>query len=104
MIMEDYMHTFYRKSSQRITEGDTRRLKVLFAHDQGIENFRISPDGVYLVYNSYIYSSDQLEEILLKNGFNEEKEKKRGFLMKHIRHLAESNKESFGDRTPHCCG
>jgi len=102
--MEDYMHTFYRKSSQRITEGDTRRLNALFAHHQGIENLRISPEGVYLVYNSYIYTSDQLEEILLKNGFSEKQEKKEGFLVKQIQHLAESNNKSFGDRKPKCCG
>jgi len=102
--MENYMLTFYRKSSHLITEGDTKRLSGLFAHDRGIENFRISPDGVYMEYNAHIYSSDRLEEMLLKNGFSEEKEKKGGFLMRQIQHLADSNKKSFGDRKPDCCG
>ncbi len=102
--MEDYLNTFYHKSSHLITESDRRRLSALFAHDKGIDNFRISPDGVYLEYNTYIYSSDQLEDILLKNGFTEEKESKQGFLSKQIRHLAESNKLTFGNRKPDCCG
>lgn len=103
-IMENYINTLYRKSSQRITEGDSSRLSALFANDQGIENFRISPDGVYLEYNSYIYSSNQLEDILHNYGFGEEKEKKEGFLKRQIQHLAENNKNSFGNRTPDCCG
>jgi hypothetical protein len=45
-----------------------------------------------------------LEEILLKNGFTEEKELKQGFLTKHIKHLADSNKLTFGNRKPDCCG
>ena len=102
--MEDYMHTFYRNSSHQITESDTRRLSALFAHDKGIENFRISQDGIYLDYNTYIYSLKQIEEILDNNGFKETREKKPGFIMKQIRHLADSNKKTFGDRKPDCCG
>ena len=102
--MEDYLNTFYHKSSHLITESDRRRLSALFVRDKGIDNFRISPDGVYLEYNSYIYSPDKLEEILLKNGFTEEKELKQGFLTKHIKHLADSNKLTFGNRKPDCCG
>jgi hypothetical protein len=102
--MEEYVNTFYHKSSHLITESDRRRLSALFVHDMGIDNFRISPDGVYLEYNSYIYSPDQLEKILLKNGFTEAKEPKHGFLSKHIRHLADSNNKTFGNRNPDCCG
>lgn len=102
--MEDYMHTFHRYSSHQITESDTRRLSALFAHDKGIENFRISPEGIYLEYNTYIYSLKQIEEILDKNGFKETREKIPGFFMKQIRHLADSNKKTFGDRKPDCCG
>ena len=102
--MEDYLNTFCHKSSHLITESDRRRLSALFVHDKGIDNFRISPDAVYLEYNSYIYSPDQLEDILMKNGFTEKQEPKHGFLSKHIRHLAESNKETFGNRKPDCCG
>ena len=102
--MEDYIHTFYRNSSRQITDSDTRRLSALFALDRGIENFRISPEGIYLEFNTYIYSSKQIGEILDDNGFNETKEKKPGFLMKQIRNLAESNQRTFGDRKPDCCG
>jgi len=102
--MEDYLNTLYHKSSHEITESDRRRLSALFAHDKGIDSFQISPDGVYLEYNSYIYSSDQLEDILLKNGFTEAKEPKQGFLSRQIRHLADSNKQTFGNRKPDCCG
>ena len=101
--MEDYLNTFYHKSSHLITESDRRRLSALFVQDRGIDNFRISPDGVYLEYNSYIYSSDQLEDILLKNGFTEAKEPKQGFLSRQIRHLADSNTKNFGNRKPDCC-
>jgi hypothetical protein len=101
--MEDYMHTFSRKSSGSVNENDIRRLHALFEHDKGIENFRISPDGIYLEYNSYLYSLNQIEEILYKNGFKEHIEKKHGFFMTQIRNLAESNKKTFGDRKPDCC-
>lgn len=102
--MEDYIKTSYQKSSHPITESESRRLSSLFAHDTGIENFRVSPEGIYLEYNSYIYSSDQLEQILQNNGFTKEKEPRQGFIMKQIRHLADSNKKTYGDRTPDCCG
>ena len=98
--MEDYMHTFYRNSSHQITERDTRGLSELFAHDWGIENFRISPEGIYLEFNTYIYSLKQIEEILDNNGFGETREKKPGYFMKQVRHLAESNKKTFDDRIP----
>lgn len=103
-IMENYINTLYRKSSQRITEGDSSRLSALFANDQGIENFRISTESIYLEYSTYIYSLKQIEDILDKNGFRETREKKPRFFMKQIRHLADSNKRTFGDRKPDCCG
>lgn len=97
------MHTFNRKSSGSINKSDIRRLRVLFEHDKGIENFRISPDGIYLEYNTYVYSLSQIEEILNKNGFRESIEKKHGFFMTQIQNLAESNKKTYGDRKPDCC-
>ena len=98
--MEDYIHTFYRNSSHQLTESDTRRISAVFAHDRGIENFRISTEGIYLEFNTYIYSLKQIEEIPDTNDFRETREKKPGFFMKRIRHLAESNKKTFDDRIP----
>lgn len=97
------MHTFNRKSSGSINESDVRRLRALFEHDKGIENFRISPDSIYLEYNTYLYSSNQIDKILHTYGFRERMEKKHGFFMTQIRNLAESNKKTYGNRKPDCC-
>ena len=102
--MEDYINIIYREPSHQITESDTGRLSTFFSNDKGIENFRISPEGIYLEYNTYIYSLKQIEDFLDKNGFRETREKKPRFFMKQIRHLADSNKRTFGDRKPDCCG
>lgn len=102
--MEDYIKIIYREPSHQITESDTRSLSTLFANDKGIENFRISMEDIYLEYSTYIYSLKQIEDILDKNGFRETREKKPRFFMKQIRHLADSNKRTFGDHKPDCCG
>lgn len=101
--MEDYIQTTYYKFPRLIKENDKKKLFVLFEHDKGIENFNITPDGIFLEFNSYIYTLDQLEEILNNNGFPKQKEKKSGFMIKQINNLAESNKRTFGDQKLSCC-
>ncbi|MGW8314130.1 MAG: hypothetical protein ACWGNV_00910 [Bacteroidales bacterium] len=101
--MENYIQSLYRASHRPITENDTGKLSALFAHDRGIENFRISPDGIYLEYNTYLYSAGQLEKMLDDQGFGETKARRPGFLSRQIRYLAESNKTTYGDHKPDCC-
>ena len=101
--MEDYIQTAYYKFSGQITESEIKRLYVLFEQDKGIENFNITPDGIFLEFNSYVYSLDQLEEILYSNGFPKQEEIKARLLMKQINHLAESNKKIYRDGKPSCC-
>ncbi len=102
--MENYMHSLTLGSSRQIGEVETRRLSGLLSRDKGIENFRITPEGIYLEYNTYLYSQNQVEEILSKNGFSKKVERKPGFLKRQIRNIGASNKQTYGDRNPHCCG
>lgn len=101
--MENYVNTYYRESSRLITDNELGRLSALFGHDRGIENFRITPEGIYLEFNIYIYSPEKLTKLLNTNGFSARMEKKEGFFAKRIRSLAESNEKAFGGRTPNCC-
>ncbi len=101
--MEDYIHTMNYRFSRLIKESDIKKLEALFENDKGIENFNIEPDGIFLEFNSYIYSQDQLEKILIDNGFSKHEEKKYGFLMKQINNLAASNRKTYGDSKPSCC-
>jgi hypothetical protein len=41
---------------------DIHRLSVLFEHETGIESFRVLPENIYLEYDSYLYSPEQIEE------------------------------------------
>lgn len=101
--MEDYLHTIYLKSSDIIDDDDIEKFSALLQHEKGVESFRISSEGVYLEYNAYLYTQSQTEEILCKNGFRKKKDQRSGFVMKRIRNLAESNKKTYGNRTPDCC-
>jgi hypothetical protein len=101
--MENYIHTIYLKSSDMLREGAIESLSVLLYHDKGIENYRISSDGVYLEYNTYLYTQDQIEDILYRNGFKKRKDRRLGFIRRQIRNLAESNKKTYGNRKPDCC-
>lgn len=101
--MEDYIHTISHRSSQELTGEDIKRFRALLEPNKGIENLQISPDNIYLEYNPYIYSSQQVEEILYNNGFRIRKEKKPGFLKRQLLSLADSNRKTFGDRKPDCC-
>jgi len=101
--MEEYIHTIYLQSSGLLNDDETERLSALFRMDRGIENFRISAEGVYLEYNTYLYSQIQIEELLLKNGFRAKKERRSGFAWRQIRNLAESNKKTYGNKKTDCC-
>ena len=52
--MEDYMHTICLKSSELLNDDEIERLSALLKYKKGLENFRISSDGVYLEYNAII--------------------------------------------------
>jgi hypothetical protein len=101
--MEEYIHTIHLKSSELLNDDQIERLSALFEVDKGIENFQISADGVYLEYNTYLYSQKQLEEILLKNGFSKKIDPQPGFVSRQISNLAESNKKTYGNHKPDCC-
>lgn len=101
--MENYMHTIYLKSSELLNDEQIERLSALFEVDKGIENFQISANGVYLEYNTYLYSQIQLEEILLKNGFSKKKDRRLGFVRRQIKNLAKSNKKTYGSQKLDCC-
>jgi len=101
--MEDYIHTIYIKSSDILRKDVIESLSALLKRDKGIDNFRISPDGVYLEYNTYVYSQNQLEQILNRNGFKIRKDQRLGFIRRQIRNLATSNKKTYGNRKPDCC-
>jgi len=101
--MEDYIHTIYLKSTVLLKEDEIERISVLLEADSGIENFRISTDGVYLEYNTYLYSQNQIEELISGLGFNKKKKWKPGFVRRQIMNLAESNKKTYGNRRLNCC-
>lgn len=101
--MEDYIHTINLRSSELINDDQIERLSALFELDKGIENFQISTDGVYLEYNTYIYSQIQIEETLRRYGFRKKIDRSQGFLSRQIRNLAESNKKTYGNHKPDCC-
>jgi len=101
--MEEYIHSLYLGSSDLLKDDKIESLSALLELDKGIENFKISTDGVYLEYNTYLYSQIQLEEILLKNGFRKKKDRQPGFVRRQIINLAESNKKTYGNQKPDCC-
>jgi hypothetical protein len=101
--MEDYMHTIYLKSSEILNDDEIESLSALLKYNKGIENFRISSDGIYLEYNTYLYSQIQIEEILLKTGFRKKKDRRLGFFRRQITNLAKSNKKTYGNQKLDCC-
>jgi hypothetical protein len=101
--MENYMHTIYLKSSEILNDDEIESLSTLLKSNKGIENFRISFDGIYLEYNSYLYSQIQIEEILFKTGFRKKKDRRLGFVRRQIKNLAKSNKKTYGSQKLDCC-
>lgn len=101
--MENYLNTLNITSSHFISEEELQHLSSILAKDMGIENFRITSDGVYLEYNIYLYDPARLEDALEKYGFEKKHQKKPGFIMKQIRKLADNNKETYGSGKLDCC-
>ena len=101
--MEEYFKTCYYKSSQLLATEVQKRFRSLFENEQGIEEAEISPEGIRVEYNMYIYSEQKIAEFLSNNGFKHIKKQKPGFIQRHIRFIARSNYKNYGNRKPDCC-
>ncbi len=101
--MAEYINTGFYKSAQLLTSEVQKRFNSLFDNDNGIEKVTVSREDISIEYNIYIYSKQQITELLINNGFIILKEKKPGFIRRQIQLLAKSNYKNYGNRKPDCC-
>ena len=101
--MEEYFKTCYYKSAHFLAAKTQKRFRSLFENEQGIEKAEISPEGIRVEYNMYIYSEQKIAEFLSNNGFIQMKKQKPGFIQRQIRFIARSNYKNYGNRKPDCC-
>ncbi len=101
--MAEYINTGFYKSEQPLATWVQKRFNSLFDNDRGIEKVTVSREGIYIEYNIYNYSEQQITELLTNNGFIIMKEQKPGFFKRQIQYLAKSNYKNYGNRKPDCC-
>jgi hypothetical protein len=101
--MTEYINVGFYKSAQPLTAEDQNSFNSLFDNDKGTERVTVSREGISIEYNIYIYSKQQITELLINNGFIILKEKKLGFIRRQIQLLAKSNYKYYGSRKPDCC-
>jgi len=101
--MEEYINTHYLKSTKTLNTEAIERFTNLLQKNEGIEDFRITPQGIYLEYNTYISSIRMINEFLTNNGFQELKDQKPGLIKRQILSIAKSNLKQYGNHKPDCC-
>ena len=103
IMMEEYINTNFYKSAQPLTEEVRKRFNSLFENEKGIEKVEISREGILIEFNMYIYSEQNIAELLSNNGFIMAIKQKRGFIKRQIQFLADSNYKNYGNKKPDCC-
>lgn len=101
--MEDYIKTEFLKSAYPLFAVDFKKFNVLLDEEKNIEAFSVTTEGIYLEYNNYRYSKQQIEEFLIKNGFIIMTDQKSGYIKRQIQKLANSNLKYYGTGKPDCC-
>lgn len=101
--MEDYIKAEFLKSEYPLSAVDFKKFNVLLDEEKNIEAFRVTTEGIYMEYNNYCYSKQQIEEFLTNNGFIIMTDQNLGYIKRQIQTLANSNLKYYGTGKPDCC-
>jgi hypothetical protein len=101
--MENYITRDFYKSIDTITLTSIEKLSSNLNQEQGIEGFRVSNDGIYIEYNSYIYTRTGILNFLSNLGFRLKKNRKTSIIKRQIEAIARSNYKQYGNRKLDCC-